>query len=82
MVVALSYRKKPYPRNSDIAEAIKEVMSRNPLIHPGDFVDYVKRLLEEKGFYTGLVTGKRIWRIYERMVKRGEIVDFLDVVKE
>ncbi len=74
--------KKKYPHNKDIEEAIKELLSRKPWIHPLDFTDEVKKILEEKKFYTGLVSGKRIWRIYEEMVRKRRIYDILGVVTQ
>lgn len=73
-------KRKPYPRNTDIAAAIVEVQARHPLVRPEDFVQRVIEALAEKGFYTGLVTPKRVWRVYEDMVKRKRIYDFLMVV--
>jgi hypothetical protein len=73
--------KKPYPRNDDIAEAILEVVGI-PTLKPEDLPDRVRRVLEERGFYTGLVTDKRVWRIYETLVRRGRIYDVLEVVQE
>lgn len=73
--------KKPYPRNDDIAEAILEVTGI-PTLKPEDLPDRVRRVLEERGFYTGLVTDKRVWRIYETLVRRGRIYDVLGVVQE
>ncbi len=72
--------KKPYPRNRDIGEAIARVLAENPLIHPAELYGEVVVRLEEMGFYAGLVTEKRVWRVYEMMVRRGEIYDVLDVV--
>jgi hypothetical protein len=72
--------KKPYPRNDDIAEAILEVVGI-PTLKPEDLPDRVRRVLEERGFYTGLVTDKRVWRIYETLVRRGRIYDVLGVVQ-
>lgn len=69
-----------YPHNPDIIEAILELLSRKPYVHPLDFVDEVRKVLEEKGFYTGLVTAKRIWRLYRLLVERGRIPDILGVV--
>ena len=73
--------KKPYPRNDDIAEAILEVVGI-PTLKPEDLPDRVRRVLEERGFYTGLVADKRVWRIYETLVRRGRIYDVLGVVQE
>ena len=72
--------KKPYPRNDDIAEAVLEVVGI-PTLKPEDFPDRVRRVLEEKGFYTGLVTNKRVWRVYETLVRKGRIYDTLGVVQ-
>jgi len=75
-------KKKPYPRNEDIAEAILEVLWKLPLIKPVDFYDLVISALKEKGFYTGLVNRKRVWKVYERMIRTGRIPDYLMVTKE
>ena len=74
-------RKKPYPRNYDIENAIFYVAGNKFFIHPDDLVREVVKILEERGFYTGLVTPKRIWRIYEKMVKQGKIYDFFLVIR-
>ncbi|MEZ0345039.1 MAG: hypothetical protein ABWK01_00580 [Infirmifilum sp.] len=74
--------KKPYPHNEDIREVILEVLGRDPLVKPDDFVDRVREKLEEKGFYSGLVTPKRVWHVYEEMVRKGDIYDYLGVVQE
>ncbi|RLF21976.1 MAG: hypothetical protein DRN15_10245 [Thermoprotei archaeon] len=73
-------RKKPYPRNSDIKQAIMKVISWNPLLHPSELVSAVKEELEREGFYPGLVTEKRIWRLYEELVKKKVMYDVLGVV--
>ncbi len=78
----MKYRKKPYPRNNDIAEAILEALWKYPLVKPIDFYEKIILILEEKGFYTGLVNRKRVWRVYEDMVKRGNMPDYLMVVKD
>jgi len=74
-------KKLRYPRNSDIAEAIVRALSENPLMHPSELYDEVLERLRAKKFYVGLVTPKRVWRVYEEMVRRGEIYDVLDVVR-
>ncbi len=73
--------KKPYPRNNDIADAILEVLSKKPYIHPDDLPDEVRAALEDKGFYAGLVSNKRIWRMYEKLVKSGKMYDVLMVMQ-
>jgi len=74
--------KKPYPKNNDIRDAIIEVLSKEIIEHPEVFPEHVYRRLEEKGFYVGLLTIKRIWRIYEEMVKKKWLDDVLNVVQE
>jgi Fe2+ or Zn2+ uptake regulation protein len=74
--------KKSYPRNTDIRNAIIEVLSKDIIEHPDDFPEYVYKKLEDKGFYTGLLTVKRIWKIYEEMVRKKWLDDVLDVVKK
>lgn len=72
-------RKKPYPSNRDLVRTIVEAVK---LFHghPNDFVDYVLELLENKGFDVRHVTVKRIWRLYEMLVRKGVISDKLRVV--
>jgi len=72
-------KKKPYPHNSDIARAIKEALALNPFARPEEFPELVRRVLEGWGFYTGLVSDKRIWRLYADMVKKRQIPNVLNV---
>lgn len=73
-------RKKPYPRNEDIAEAIREVLGEL-ILNPDVLPDRVRAKLEEKGFYAGLVTNKRVWSLYEKLVRSGAVPDLLEVLK-
>jgi len=73
--------KRPYPHNKDIAQAILRVMREKPYVKPVDFVNEVKRVLEDEGYYTGLVSAKRIWRIYEEYARRGWMYDYLGVME-
>jgi len=75
-------RKKPYPHDSDIAEALLRVLVEKPLLHPQDLVDEIRRELEEQGFYAGLVNARRVWRIYRRLVERGRMPDVLMVMSD
>jgi len=75
-------RKLKYPRNDDIANAIIRVLSKNPLLHPSDLFEEVIEELKEEKFFTGLVNPRRVWKVYENMVKKGMIYDVLDVVKK
>jgi hypothetical protein len=74
-------RKKGYPHNSDIMEVIMEILNKEIFIKPEDFYDKIIAKLEEKGFKTSFLTTKRVWRIYEEMVKKKIIYDFLEVMK-
>ncbi|MEM2362423.1 MAG: hypothetical protein QXP47_01895 [Candidatus Nezhaarchaeales archaeon] len=73
-------RRKGYPNTSDIEEAIIEVLT-NEDIKPAQFYDKVKAKLETKGFKTVYMTIKRVWRIYEGMVRKGRMYDVLGVVE-
>ena len=73
--------KKPYPRNEDVRRAIVEVLSRSPGIHPSELPQLVIDSLRGKGFFTGHLTVKRVWRLYEEMVREGRIPDILGVVQ-
>jgi len=72
--------RKRYPSNNDIADAIVAVASTYGFAGPEYFPYTVKQYLEGQGFYTGLVNDKRIWRIYETLVRKGRIRDYLGVV--
>jgi len=72
--------KKPYPHDKDIVNAIMNLLAKKPWINPMDFPGEVRDELEKMGFFTGLVSVKRIWRIYEKMVRRGWVQDYLGVV--
>ncbi len=72
--------KKPYPSNRDIVEAIRYVLASRFIEHPDEFPDAVIEVLEERGFETRHVTVKRIWRLYETLVRKGVIRDELGVL--
>jgi len=73
--------KLPYPRNKDIEKAILHVLNSYATLSPQEFVPVVKHELARRGFFVGLVTEKRIWRLYEKLVKEGTTLDYLDVIK-
>jgi len=73
-------RKPKYPSNKDISEAIVRALS-HPLVDPQNFYENVLAELRSKGLYPGLVTPKRVWRIYEEMIKRKILYDIFNVVK-
>lgn len=74
------FQKKPYPRRGDIAEAILAVLALNPFIHPDDLIEEVRKELEKRKFYVGLVSAKRVWNEYVNLVKKRRIYDVLNVV--
>lgn len=74
-------RRPKYPSNKDISEAIIRALN-HPIIDPQNFYETVLAELRGKGLYPGLVTPKRVWRIYEEMVKRKILYDIFNVVKQ
>ncbi len=67
------------PTRKDLMRVIQKALTYD--VGPQDFVDLVYELLEKEGFETKFTTVKRIWRTYEEMVRKGFILDYLDVVK-
>lgn len=74
--------KKKYPHNSDIMKAIMEVLSREIFIKPDELYDKVKENLENKDFNTSLLNVKRLWRVYEQMVRKGMMNNVLSVIED
>jgi len=74
-------RRLPYPTKRDISDAVIEAVKMFHG-HPDEFPDLVMEILEERGFYTGFVTIRRIWRIYEELVRKRIIGDYLDVLHD
>lgn len=74
--------KKKYPHNRDIMKAIMEVLSKEILIKPSELYDKVKANLEDKDFNTSLLNVKRLWSVYEEMVRKGMICDVLLVIED
>jgi len=72
-------KKLPYPSSREVAEAVIEAV-RSFSGHPDDFPGYVLEILREKGYETRHVTIKRIWRMYETLVRKGVISDRLGVL--
>ncbi len=73
-------KKRNYPSSRDIVETVREAALSARGIHPDEFPDIVLQLLREKGFDTSYVTVKRIWRVYEKLIRMGVIPDTLGVV--
>ncbi len=74
-------RRKGYPHNSDIMEAIMDLLAKEVYVRPEQFYEKVKAKLEDEGFNTSYTTVKRVWRLYEEMVRKGRIYDALGVVE-
>jgi acyl carrier protein phosphodiesterase len=74
-------RRKGYPHTSDIAEAIMDVLTNEVHLRPDQLYDKVKSKLEDKGFNTSYMTVKRVWRVYEEMVRKRRIYDVLGVIE-
>ena len=73
-------RKVKLPSSRDLAEVIAEAALQARGVPPEEFPNIVIRLLEERGFYTKYINEKRIWRVYESLVRRRVIPDTLGVV--
>lgn len=61
--------------------AIRSVIYECFLIEPQTFYEVVINKLSKEGFNTKHVTVKRVWKVYEEMVRRKIIDDVLSVVK-
>ena len=72
--------RKRFPSSRDIVYAVLEAIHRAYGIHPDEFPDLVYSILEGKGFSTKHVTVKRIWRVYEKLVRSHVAPDVLNVV--
>lgn len=72
-------RKLRYPSNRDIAEAVRSVSGSVGV--PEDLFAAVREYLESRGFYTGLVSERRVWMVYEGLVRKKAIRDFLGVLE-
>ena len=72
-------KKKPYPRGRDIVHAVVAAAATF-YGHPDDFPPFVLELLRSEGFDVRHVTVKRIWKVYEELVRRRVIGDRLGVV--
>lgn len=73
-------RKVKLPSSRDLAEIVAEAALQARGVDPSEFPEIVLKLLEERGFYTKYVSEKRIWRVYESLVRRKVIPDTLGVV--
>lgn len=74
-------RIKGYPRNSDIRETIYKAFRKGLVWKPDQLYTAIISELKAKGMKTNYVTEKRIWRIYEMMVRKKWMPDWLNVVK-
>jgi hypothetical protein len=74
------HRRLKLPSSRDLAEIVAEAALQARGVDPQEFPQIVITLLEERGFYTGYINEKRIWRVYETLVRRRIIPDTLGVV--
>ncbi len=74
-------KKLRYPSSREVYEAVIEA-ARNipPESDPLDFPDAVREILRMRGFYTGLVSDRRIWRSYRILVTKRRIPDVLGIM--
>ncbi len=73
-------KKYKLPSSRDLAEIVAQAALQARGINPEEFPSIVIQLLEEQGYYTKYVNEKRIWRVYESLVRRRIIPDTLGVV--
>jgi hypothetical protein len=69
--------RKGYPFRDDIEKAILEVINtekyKNKKILPFELCKDVSKKLEKRGFYTGHVNVKRVWKIFVDMIKNKKV---------
>ena len=78
-----SRRKKKlrYPSSREVYDAVKEaVRSISPELNPADFPEVVREILRSRGYYTGFVSDRRVWRAYRILVSKRAIPDVLGVM--
>ena len=74
-------RKAHYPTSRVLVQTIIELSYTCRGIHPHEFPRLILDYLERKGFDTRYITIKRIWNVYESLVKRHVITDVFGVVE-
>ncbi|MCS7385362.1 MAG: hypothetical protein NDF55_01285 [archaeon GB-1867-005] len=73
-------RRKGYPKDSDIRSAIYKAYKEGLVWRPEKLCETVIQILENQELDIRYITEKRIWRNYERMVRKGWMRDWLGVV--
>ncbi len=74
-------KKLRYPSSRDIYNTVKEAANLiSPTLNPADFPGVVRDILKSRGFYTGLVSDRRIWRAYKILVAKKNIPDILGLL--
>ena len=74
-------KKLRYPPSNVIYDVVKEVAMRSQDLDPQDFPEAVRQRLSELGYYPGLVSDRRIWDAYQRLVLRRIIPDTFGLIK-
>lgn len=64
----MKMNKRGYPLYDDIKEAIKEVLAKGNY-PPFRLCEEVSYILKQKGFYTGHVNVKKVWKLYLEIQK-------------
>jgi hypothetical protein len=67
-------RKKRFPSNEDVVEAIKYISGGSITRYNIDALyEAVKQYLEEKGFDTSALNESRFWRVVTNLTKKGHL---------
>jgi len=73
-------RRLRQPSNTDIMNAIRHIV-KDPTLKPPELYERVIDHLEENGFNTRYINERRVWRLYEYLVRKRIIHDYLGVVE-
>ncbi len=73
--------RQKHPHNKDVMNAIRSIIHGCFLVEPQVFYEVVIDKLSKEGFNIKHITVKRVWRVYEEMVRKKIIDDVLSVVK-
>lgn len=71
-----------YPRGGDVEKAVLKAVLEGLALTPQELYEAVLSLLEAEGFYCRHLNVKRVWRVYEGLVRRGRMPDWYGVVRE
>jgi len=60
--------RRGYPLHEDIKEAIREALAKGDYL-PFKLCEEVSIILKRKGFYTGHINVKKVWKLYQEVIK-------------